>query len=215
MQEGAAASGSASIETSVSERRVRTARRARRPDPRAVATRQRIFEATTRVMQRVGVAGMSIQDIAVEADIARGTLYRYFSSKTALLDAYTEYMRSSFDAALHAAVDPHDDPQSRLEAFLGFFDRYLNSEQARSFLEAEPEFALGYFRRAFDGGVAKTRDALAPVFELWSAKADRPLDHGLLAEVIMRFLLSHVLVPVPHEEKGLAQRLMEFVSQQR
>ena len=63
----------------------------------------RIFEATTRVMLRVGVHGMAIQDIAIEASVARGTLYRYFSSKTELLDAYTEYMRSRFDASLKAA----------------------------------------------------------------------------------------------------------------
>lgn len=194
-------------------RRSRQPLRARKPDPRALATKQRIFEATTRVMQRVGVAGMSIQDIAIEAQIARGTLYRYFSSKTELLDAYTEYMGSRFNTALRGAIMPHSQPAARLEAFLAFFDDYLNSEQARSFLEAEPEFALGYFRRSFSDGVVKARDALDPVFNLWSQQIGRSLDHDLLAEFVMRFLISHVLVPVPHDRKGLARRLMEFATQ--
>jgi AcrR family transcriptional regulator len=189
------------------------ARPPRRPDPRAVATKERIFDATTQVMHRVGLNGMSIQDIAAEAGVARGTLYRYFSSKAALLDAYTEYMRSRFDASLRAAIDPHPDAEARLEAFLGFFGTYLDSEQARSFLEAEPEFALGYFRRSFGDGVAKARDALEPVFDHWAVQLGRPLDHDMLAELIMRFLISHVLVPVPHGGKGLASRLMAMVRQ--
>jgi len=193
--------------------RADTSRRRRRPDPRAAATKQRIFEATTHVMLRAGVEGMSIQDIAVEAGIARGTLYRYFSSKTALLDAYSEFMRGQFNAALQAAMTPHHAPEARLEAFLGFFDAYLDSDQARSFLEAEPEFALGYFRRSFRDGVAKARDALAPVFDHWSAQLGKELDHEMLAEMVMRFLISHVLVPVPHGRKGLARRLLDLVAQ--
>lgn len=187
--------------------------RRRRPDPRAAATKERIFEATTRVMLRAGVEGMSIQDIAAEAGVARGTLYRYFSSKTALLDAYTEFMRSRFNAALQAAMAAHRSPEARLGAFLNFFDAYLDSEQARSFFEAEPEFALGYFRRSFADGVAKTRDALAPVFDQWSEALGKPLDHQMLADLVMRFLISHVLVPVPYGGKGLARRLLDLVAQ--
>lgn len=189
-------------------RRYHSLEPARKPDPRAIATQRRIFEATTRVMLRSGVEGMSIQDIAGEAGVARGTLYRYFSSKNELLDAYTGFMRTRFDAALRAAITPHTQPAARLDAFLEFFEDYLNSTQARSFLEAEPEFALGYFRRSFGDGVAKARDALGPVFDHWSEKIGRPLDHTLLAELIMRFLLSDVLVPVNHDRKGIARKLM-------
>jgi AcrR family transcriptional regulator len=196
-----------------SKRRVVAGRAPRRPDPRAVATKERIFEATTRVMRRFGVHGMAIQDIAIEAGVARGTLYRYFSSKTELLDAYTEFMRSRFDASLRAAIDSHPGAGDRLKAFLDFFDTSLDSEQARSFLEAEPEFALGYFRRTFMDGVGKARDALAPVFEEWSRKLGRPLDHDQLAELIMRFLISHVLVPVPHGRRGLGRKLLDLVKQ--
>lgn len=189
------------------------AARVRKPDSRAVATKERIFQATTRVMLRAGVEGSSIQDIAVEAEVSRGTLYRYFSSKIELLDAYTVYMRGRFDAALQAAIAPYPEPAARLEAFLGFFEIYLNSEQARSFLEAEPEFALGYFRRSFGDGVVKVRDALAPVFDHWSEQSGRPLDHGMLAEFTMRVLLSNVLVPAPRGSAGLARKLMGLVEQ--
>jgi AcrR family transcriptional regulator len=214
--------GDRSVMASLAKQSVRTRRAGRaghppraprRPDPRAVATKERIFQATTRVMRRFGVRGMSVQDIAIEAGVARGTLYRYFSSKTDLLDAYTEYMRSRFDASLRAAIEPHSGADGRLQAFLAFFDAYLDSEQARSFLEAEPEFALGYFRRSFMDGVGKTRDALAPVFDEWSRKVGRPLDHDMLAEFVMRFLISHVLVPAPHGGTGLGRKLMDLVKQ--
>lgn len=185
----------------------------RRTDRRATATKERILDAATRVMLRLGVHGMSIQDIAIEAGVSRGTLYRYFSSKTTLLDAYTDYMRARFDASLRAAISPHREPEARLRAFLGFFDDYLDSEQARRFLEAEPEFALGYFRRTFRDGVARAKDALTPVFDRWGEELGRPLDHDILSDLIMRVLISHVLVPVPRGSKSLARKLMELVKQ--
>ena len=164
-------------------------------------------------MLRAGVDGMSIQDIVAEAAISRGTLYRYFSSKTELLDAYTDFMRARFNAALQAAMAGHHTPDARLEAFLAFFDSYLGSERARGFLEAEPGFALDYFRRSFGEGVARARDALAPVFDHWSERLGKPLDHQILAELVMRILISHALVPAPRGGKGLARRLLDLVAQ--
>ncbi|MCU6453134.1 TetR/AcrR family transcriptional regulator [Sphingomonas sp. A2-49] len=204
------ANGDAALRAGLPGTTGRPAKRQRKPDSRAIATKSRIFEATTRVMLRAGVDGMSIQTIVAEAGVARGTLYRYFSSKEELLDAYTGYMRERFDAALQAAILPHTAPAARLEAFLGFFDEYLNSDQARRFLETEPQFALGYFRRSFDDGVSKVRDALDPVFDHWSRQLGRQLDRRLLAEFIMRVLISNVLVPVSHGHKGLAGKLMEL-----
>ncbi len=204
------ANGDAAMRSGMPGNALRPAKRQRKPDSRAIATKKRIFEATTRVMLRAGVHGMSIQAIVAEAGVARGTLYRYFSSKEELLDAYTGYMRERFDAALQAAILPHTAPAARLDAFLGFFDEYLNSDQARRFLEAEPQFALGYFRRSFEDGVSKVRDALDPVFDHWSNQLGRQLDRRLLAEFIMRVLISNVLVPVTQGHKGLAGKLMEL-----
>jgi AcrR family transcriptional regulator len=57
-------------------------RRARR----AQATRDEIIEAARRVFRRVGLQGATMREIASEADYAVGALYRYFPSKTALVN---------------------------------------------------------------------------------------------------------------------------------
>lgn len=66
-----------------------------------------IREAATRVIARKGIAGASMQEIADEAGVAKGTLYLYFRNQQELLEA---------------AVD------EALTELLGTLDRALESE---------------------------------------------------------------------------------------
>jgi len=44
-----------------------------------------IMEAAVRVMTKQGMEGFSMDDVAVEAGVSKGTLYNYFSTKEELL----------------------------------------------------------------------------------------------------------------------------------
>ncbi len=74
-------------------------RRERRRDLR----RQRYLGAASRIIDRDGLAGVTMQAIADELDCAVGTIYTYFPSKSALLAALTqqgiETLRSSYATA--------------------------------------------------------------------------------------------------------------------
>ncbi len=146
------------------------------------------------MLLRAGVNGMSLRDVATEAEVARGTLYRYFSSKEQLLHGYTEFMRARLESGLTAAVEAHA-PTERFKPFLDFFGHFFARKQARQFLEAEPAFALEYFRRNHESAITRTCELLKPVFEDWQASLGRPLDHRFLADLVLRDLISNILVP--------------------
>ncbi len=76
-----------------------------------------ILQAALVVFARHGYGGSSIRDIATEAGIAQGLLYRYFASKEALLQAIMEQgMRDVLQsfAEAHAGASP----ESQLELLI-------------------------------------------------------------------------------------------------
>ncbi|MDX3901444.1 MAG: helix-turn-helix domain-containing protein [Sphingobium sp.] len=176
----------------------------RRPDPRAAATIRKILSATERMLLRAGPTRMSLRDVAVEAQVSRGTLYRYFSSKEQLRKAYTEFMRARFESGLRAAVEAHA-PAERLAPFLDFFGHFFARPQAHQFLQAEPAFALEYFRDTFTSVIEQTTALLQPVFASWEENLGRDLDHRFLAEMIVRDLISNILVPAPDGGTSIAK----------
>lgn len=68
-------------------------------------TRDRILEATDRLVRQFGIAKTSMTDVAQAAGVARGTLYRYFDSREALFDALSQRTTDQFFAEATAAMD--------------------------------------------------------------------------------------------------------------
>lgn len=58
---------------------------------RAKATKQKLFEATLRLSSSRGLVGLTVDDIAAEAGVAKGTGYDDFGSKDGLIDALLRY----------------------------------------------------------------------------------------------------------------------------
>lgn len=77
------------------------------PDPESLradlrARRQRIVDAAVRLMDEVDYERIQVKDVAEEAGVALGTLYRYFSSKDHLFAASLLSWSEGFD--VHAGA---------------------------------------------------------------------------------------------------------------
>ncbi len=76
-----------------------------------------IFEATARILQGEGKAGLNTNRIAQKAGVSIGAIYGYFPDKQAILLAMArrelDAMRDRVHAALVAATDPEPDPVRR------------------------------------------------------------------------------------------------------
>lgn len=99
-----------------------------KPRPaRTSATKQKLFDAALRLVGERGAAGVTVDEIAAEAGVAKGTVYYNFGSKDGLVDALLRHGVELLAARLRAAEDV-DDTAEALETLvdgaLGFFAEY-------------------------------------------------------------------------------------------
>jgi AcrR family transcriptional regulator len=79
---------------------------AHEPRPQA---RERVLVAAQEALLRASLADLSMDELARAAEVSRGTLYRLFPGKPALLEALVEAY-SPFDAVRTILKDRHDEP---------------------------------------------------------------------------------------------------------
>jgi AcrR family transcriptional regulator len=103
--------------------------------------RERILCATARLIDRVGIDCMSMDDVAAEAGVGKGTLYRRFGDRSSLLRALISEPEQAFQDELirgAAPLGPGAPPAERLHAFgdgvLKFLDSHARYIQAGELL---------------------------------------------------------------------------------
>ena len=84
-----------------------------------LARRVTILAAARHVLARRGLRGTTVGDIAHEADIAVGTFYLYFPSKSAVFAALHELLFDTIDAAVSSAAAPSDHMLTATRARIG------------------------------------------------------------------------------------------------
>ena len=89
-------------------------------------TRQGILDAAIGLLTREGVQGLTMDRVAMEAGVAKGTLYVYFTNKEEILDAALDASFDPFIRGLSALLDDDHPPDRKLADFslchLRFFD---------------------------------------------------------------------------------------------
>jgi AcrR family transcriptional regulator len=103
--------------------------------------RERILCAAARLIDRVGIDCMSMDDVAAEAGVGKGTLYRRFGDRSSLLRALISEPEQAFQDSLirgPAPLGPGAPAEMRLHAFgdglLRFLDRHAIYVQAGELL---------------------------------------------------------------------------------
>src|SRR5262245_50757372 len=91
-----------------------------------LTTSDRILEATLDVLGRSGPRKLSLSDVAAAAGVSRPTLYRWFPTKEALLEAFGRYEQRKYDAGIAAAVEGLEG-EARLDAVLRFIVDFQHS----------------------------------------------------------------------------------------
>ena len=82
-----------------------TEAKATRTDRQRLRTRRLLLDAGRTLIAAKGVAGLRIQDITEEADVALGSFYNYFQSKEELLEAVITESLSDLTSAIITNVD--------------------------------------------------------------------------------------------------------------
>ncbi len=87
-----------------------------------------ILEASIKVFAEKGWRNTKIADIAVGADIGKGTVYEYFRSKDELFAASFQYFMARAERLVAARLTQIEDPLERLEAYICAWADILESE---------------------------------------------------------------------------------------
>ncbi|MDO8212085.1 TetR/AcrR family transcriptional regulator [Conexibacter sp. CPCC 206217] len=98
----------------------------------AASNRARILAAARRVLEQRGASGTSINAVATEAGVGKGTVFRRFGDRSGLFQALLdEHLRVFQDAFLFGApplgpgAPPHDRLAAFLDGLLDFQDTHL------------------------------------------------------------------------------------------
>lgn len=92
--------------------------------------KDRILNVASRLFREQGYNLTGINQIIEEADIARGSLYNHFESKTDLLVAYLWQYQQNLFAEIEAFLSPVTDPKKKIPAF---FDFRIQRQQKQAF----------------------------------------------------------------------------------
>jgi TetR/AcrR family acrAB operon transcriptional repressor len=108
----------------------------RRSKEDALATRQRLLDAAEQVFLAQGVAGTSLNDIAVAAGTTRGAIYWHFADKADLFNAMMDRVALPMQSALAQVDDAAADPLPALrDAVLSAFRQTVRDPQTRRVFE--------------------------------------------------------------------------------
>src|SRR5579884_2889987 len=138
-------------------------------------TRDRILEGALLALGRVGLRRLTMNDVSERSGLSRGTVYRYFASKDALLAVLAEYERDRFAEGLRRAL--------------------AGITPGEPGLVAVTEYIMGYLREQLPVFHAITDELLAPVMEDARPVREGRVTAAELNELLLRVVLSVFLVP--------------------
>ncbi len=146
--------------------------RLRDPQPAELPTDIRILDIATNQIRHYGFERMTILSVAAEAGMSHANIYRYYPSKTALIEEISAHWLKPLEAALHVIGDAPDPAFDKLERLIFALHRAYRDK-----IETDPAiFALFALASAQNTNIARRH------FGRRDAEMRRVLDEGLSAQ---------------------------------
>jgi len=162
-----------------------------RRDRRKLATRQALLDATHALLASRSMDALSVDEIAMRADVAKGTFYNHFPDKNALARELASHVRTRLEHEITRTNEGIDDPTNRIARAFCCLLRFCLSapEQAAGMMTLFPRATdpaapmNAGVRRDVAEGIAQGRIvapvedvAVAYIVGVFMAGANRALD---------------------------------------
>jgi AcrR family transcriptional regulator len=172
---------------------------------RAEKSAEKILSGTMKALSRQGARKLSVSDICEASGVARGTFYRYFTSKDDVLATLARHYQDGVAEAFVKAIEINPDPKVRVQVVLDTITDYrLAGADLVRMLDVAPEFTLGFIRETFPNVVGAVTVALGPAIEESPVVASGALTQHQLADLLMRSVISTLLFPGGRSDKVAA-----------
>jgi TetR/AcrR family fatty acid metabolism transcriptional regulator len=121
--------------------------------------RRRILEAAREVFFRDGFVAANLDEVAQRAEVAKGTLYRYFDNKAELYVAVLAHNGEIFEEKLRGTLDPSLSPADQIRRTSRFYFQHwtTNTEYFQIFWALENQAVIGDL----------SDDAVEEITKLW------------------------------------------------
>lgn len=177
--------------------------------PRSVRAHQAVLTATLEAFAGEGFEGLTIEDVARRAHVAKSTIYRWWPSKLDLLLEAISMVRQR--AAVPDTGSVQDDVVAHVQAFIELHrDPRVVRMLADLLGEAMRSPEVGAARAAF---AASQRAPLRSALERGVARRELPadLDLELAMDLLLAPVVNRALVTGGALEQGLAERVVHYV----
>ncbi|NDJ87947.1 TetR/AcrR family transcriptional regulator [Mycolicibacter kumamotonensis] len=171
-------------------------------DQRSDKTVEKIVAGTMKAITRQGTHKLSVSDICESSGVARGTFYRYFTSKDDVLAALGRHFESGIAGAFAAAIEVDPDPADRVQVVLDTIIAYraAGGDFVRM-LDVAPDFTLWFIRETFPTLAEAVTTALGPAAEESPLVVSGALTTRQLGELFLRSVMSMLFLPGGRSEE--------------
>lgn len=192
-----------------------TAQKTRTSKQRSASAEQsinRILDATLEALSRKGLNSLSMTDVCRFAGVARGTLYRYFPSKDALLESLGQRTRQLTSEGLKEASKGATNGKDALIGIINFLKGFAEESKARETLEIEPMFFIEFLARNLPSYTKLVTELLADFYDEMERDLGHKVDRQMCSEAIMRLQISYIFLPDNHSSEHLAETILNSLS---
>jgi AcrR family transcriptional regulator len=171
-------------------------------DARADRSVEKIMVGTMKALSRQGAQKLSVSDICAASGVARGTFYRYFTSKEEVLATLGSHLEDGAAEAFATAIEANPDPAARVRVVLDTIVTYRTAEgDFARMLEVAPEFTLEFIRDTFPKLVDTVTDALGQVLTESPLVTSGALTERQLGDLFVRSVMSMLFLPGSRSEE--------------
>jgi AcrR family transcriptional regulator len=165
-------------------------------DQRSDKTVDKIVAGTMKAITRQGTHKLSVSDICESSGVARGTFYRYFTSKDDVLATLCRHFEDGVAGAFAAAIETNPDPAVRVQVVLDTIiaNRAAGGDFVRM-LDVAPDFTLRFIRETFPKLVDAVTAALGPAADESPLVLSEALTKRQLGELFLRCVMSMLFLP--------------------
>lgn len=178
-------------------------------------TAERILDAGERCIRRLGLARFSMADVAVQARVSRGSVYRYFPERDALARAVLERTAKRFVQSSAEAVARRRTLAAQVAEAAVFIRRHVRDEVLTLYLPGESATLLATLLTSRIEGLV---EGWIEFWQPFLADAERRgeiakgLDHRQAAEWVVRIMLSFAVMPSAVVDLGDHEAVRAYVA---
>jgi AcrR family transcriptional regulator len=168
------------------------------------ATHERILDGAMRAIAEHGLAGLAMRDVGRAAGVARGTVYRYFSNRDALLDELARREGARFLQHWRRKLAEAPEGEARVRVAFAYPAHFLRELPVlQKLIETDADYILRSIRQNYEAIRATATELLGPILadNDLVKRGVMPVDQ--VTDWMVRTMVSLLLFP-PQDPEALA-----------